>query len=117
MKKRGIYQEEPVFGRTLEELSKKNYGKLVPEFVIKCLEKVENPDNICQQGLYRQCGILSKIQQIRFEVNQGNYDIIRQTKDVHIITGALKLFFRELKEPLIPLEIAKNLWDIEGAEH
>merc|ERR1712025_22843 len=30
-------------------------------------------------------------------------------EDVHVLTGSLKLFFRELKEPLIPWEIVGKL--------
>ena len=28
--------------------------------------------------------------------------VLEQEEDVHVLTGTLKLFFRELKEPLIP---------------
>ena len=36
------------------------------------------------------------------QVAQNNYQILLEEKDVNNLTGALKLFFRELKEPLIP---------------
>lgn len=31
--------------------------------------------------------------------------MIEEEEDVHVLTGALKLFFRELKEPLIPYQL------------
>ena len=31
--------------------------------------------------------------------------MIEEEEDVHVLTGALKLFFRELKEPLIPYHL------------
>lgn len=36
------------------------------------------------------------------QVDQNNLSALDQEEDVHVLTGALKLFFRELKEPLIP---------------
>ena len=53
-------------------------------------------------GLYRASGNLSQIQKIRLQVDQYKLDVLAQEEDVHVLTGALKLFFRELKEPLIP---------------
>ena len=35
--------------------------------------------------------------------------MLENTDDVHVLTGALKLFFRELKEPLIPWENVDRL--------
>lgn len=38
------------------------------------------------------------------QVDQNNLEVLDQEEDVHVLTGALKLFFRELKKPLIPFE-------------
>lgn len=32
-----------------------------------------------------------------------------QWEDIHVITGALKLFFRELPEPLVPYELFQDI--------
>lgn len=32
-----------------------------------------------------------------------------QWEDIHVITGALKLFFRELPEPLVPYELFHDI--------
>lgn len=40
-----------------------------------------------------------------FQVDQNNFAVIEEEEDVHVLTGALKLFFRELKEPLIPYHL------------
>ena len=44
-----------------------------------------------------------------FQVDQGNLAVLETVDDVHVLTGALKLFFRELKEPLIPWECVDKL--------
>ena len=36
-------------------------------------------------------------------------DYLEETEDVYIIGGALKLFFRELQEPLIPWDIVEQI--------
>ena len=43
------------------------------------------------------------------KVDQGDSTILDSTKDIHILTGALKLFFRELQEPLIPWDAVERL--------
>lgn len=39
--------------------------------------------------------------QWKFQIDQGKYQIISIEEDPHAITGLLKLFFRELKTPLL----------------
>jgi hypothetical protein len=102
--RRGIMKNEPVFGSTLRELQATDLCD-VPLFVKKCIAEIEKGDLLRTDGVYRQSGNLSHIQKIRFQVDQGNLAILETVDDVHVLTGALKLFFRELKEPLI-------LWDV-----
>ncbi|CAG9791239.1 unnamed protein product [Diatraea saccharalis] len=103
--KKGIYKDEPVFGRKLEEVCPANSPR-VPEFVVACVREIEsNEDNMCTDGLYRASGNLSQVQKIRLEIDQNNLSVIESNTDIHVLTGSLKLFFRELKEPLIPCNI------------
>ncbi|XP_072710683.1 rho GTPase-activating protein 12 isoform X4 [Ciconia boyciana] len=53
-------------------------------------------------GLYRVSGNLAVIQKLRFAVNHDEKLDLNDSKweDIHVITGALKMFFRELPEPL-----------------
>ncbi|XP_050353311.1 rho GTPase-activating protein 27-like isoform X2 [Nymphalis io] len=98
---KGIYKDEPVFGRKLEEVCPMKSPR-VPEFVRACVEEIEKKENMCTDGLYRASGNLSQVQKIRLEIDQNNLSVIANNTDIHVLTGSLKLFFRELKEPLIP---------------
>ncbi|XP_053068613.1 rho GTPase-activating protein 27 isoform X2 [Acinonyx jubatus] len=55
-------------------------------------------------GLYRISGNLATIQKLRYKVDHDERLDLEDGRweDVHVITGALKLFFRELPEPLFP---------------
>ncbi|XP_076036723.1 uncharacterized protein LOC143022420 isoform X2 [Oratosquilla oratoria] len=99
--KKGIYKEA-VFGSILTTLCTKDSTD-VPLFVLQCIKNIEkSEENLKSDGLYRISGNAAVVQKIRLEVEQRNYAILEEEKDVHNLTGALKLFFRELKEPLIP---------------
>uniref|UniRef100_A0A8D2LNS1 Rho GTPase activating protein 27 n=1 Tax=Varanus komodoensis TaxID=61221 RepID=A0A8D2LNS1_VARKO len=55
-------------------------------------------------GLYRISGNLATVQKLRYKVDHDEHLDLDDGRwdDVHVITGALKLFFRELPEPLFP---------------
>merc|ERR1712150_43901 len=104
---RGIIKNEPVFGSTLRELQATELSD-VPLFVKKRIGQIESGELLKTDGVYRQSGNLSTIQKIRLQIDQGNLNCL-EVDDVHVLTGALKLFFRELREPLIPWEIVDKL--------
>ncbi|XP_044596908.1 uncharacterized protein LOC123273544 isoform X2 [Cotesia glomerata] len=106
--KNGIYKNEPAFGSYLKDVCPTEHPR-VPLFVKTCIEVLEsNEENMKTDGLYRASGNLSQIQKIRLQVDQYNLSVLSQEEDVHVLTGALKLFFRELKEPLIPSSFFKE---------
>ena len=109
---RGIIKAPAVFGSTLCTISDST-NSTVPEFVKKCISVIESKDeNMKTQGLYRHAGRLSFVQKVRFEVDQGNLDFLHKAESIHVLTGSLKLFFRELKDPLIPWGIVEKLMPI-----
>lgn len=103
--KKGIWKDEPVFGCRLAALCAAD-ETTVPKFVQQVIQLIESkPENMKADGIYRASGNLSQIQKIRLQVDQYNWAILEIEDDVHVLTGCLKLFFRELKEPLIPCEL------------
>ncbi|XP_063063218.1 rho GTPase-activating protein 12b isoform X2 [Engraulis encrasicolus] len=94
------YIKDQVFGCSLSSLCQRE-NCTVPNFVRMCIDHVEKTGlNI--DGLYRVSGNLAVIQKLRFAINHDEKVDLDDSKweDIHVTTGALKMFFRELPEPL-----------------
>nr|XP_033791951.1 rho GTPase-activating protein 9 isoform X7 [Geotrypetes seraphini] len=119
LQEKGLIRDQ-VFGCRLDALCQRE-NTTVPKFVQLCIEAV-NKRGLDADGIYRVNGNLAIIQKLRFIVDReravtsdGRYLFPEQRsqderlnlddsewEDIHVVTGALKLFFRELPEPLIP---------------
>ncbi|XP_009984357.1 PREDICTED: rho GTPase-activating protein 15-like [Tauraco erythrolophus] len=123
LQEKGLIKDQ-IFGSHLH-LVCEHEKSTVPQFVRLCIKAVEKR-GLDVDGIYRVSGNLATIQKLRFVVNQEeklNLDD-SQWEDIHVVTGALKMFFRELPEPLFPYcffeqfveaikrleEKASNLW-------
>ncbi|XP_077595792.1 rho GTPase-activating protein 15 [Stigmatopora nigra] len=95
------YIRDNVFGCHLATLCEQERST-VPSFVRRCIAALENR-GLGIDGLYRVSGNLAVIQKLRFKADRDELDLDdAQWSDAHVLTGALKLFFRELPEPLFP---------------
>uniref|UniRef100_A0A5F8G6T4 Rho-GAP domain-containing protein n=1 Tax=Monodelphis domestica TaxID=13616 RepID=A0A5F8G6T4_MONDO len=107
------YIKDQVFGCALSTLCERE-NSLIPRFVQQCIRTVESR-GLDIDGLYRISGNLATIQKLRYKVDHETATLSSlcppderldlddgRWEDVHVITGALKLFFRELPEPLFP---------------
>ncbi|XP_059827948.1 rho GTPase-activating protein 12b isoform X6 [Hypanus sabinus] len=94
------YIKDQVFGCNLNSLCQRE-GTTIPKFVTLCIDHVEK-EGLNIDGLYRVSGNLAVIQKLRFAVNHDEKLDLKDNKweDINVITGALKMFFRELPEPL-----------------
>ncbi|XP_072364450.1 rho GTPase-activating protein 12b isoform X2 [Scyliorhinus torazame] len=94
------YIKDQVFGCNLSSLCQRE-NTTVPQFVMTCIDHVEK-EGLNIDGLYRVSGNLAVIQKLRFAVNHDEKLDLNDSKweDINVITGALKMFFRELPEPL-----------------
>ncbi|KAM4027406.1 rho GTPase-activating protein 12 isoform 5-T5 [Anomaloglossus baeobatrachus] len=94
------YIKDPVFGSSLASLCQRE-NTTVPKFVKMCIDHIEE-QGLDIDGLYRVSGNLAVIQKLRFAVTHDEKLDLNDSKweDIHVITGALKMFFRELPEPL-----------------
>ncbi|KAM4869546.1 rho GTPase-activating protein 15 [Urocitellus parryii] len=101
LQEKGLIKDQ-IFGSHLHTVCERE-NSTVPWFVKQCIEAVEKR-GLDADGIYRVSGNLATIQKLRFIVNQEeklNLDD-SQWEDIHVVTGALKMFFRELPEPLFP---------------
>eukprot|EP00048_Salpingoeca_helianthica_P003140 m.64279 g.64279 ORF g.64279 m.64279 type:complete len:756 (+) comp12512_c0_seq2:44-2311(+) len=104
LKRKGII-EDAMFGSTIhEQVAKERETGIatvenVPLIVVKCTQIVDR--HLSEQGIYRISGNASQIQKL---VGHANADIskldLSTVEDAHAVTGLLKLFFRELSEPI-----------------
>ncbi|XP_041438470.1 rho GTPase-activating protein 15 isoform X2 [Xenopus laevis] len=104
LQEKGLIKDQ-VFGCRLDALCHRE-NSTVPKFVCMCIEAV-NERGLEADGIYRVNGNLATIQKLRFIVDrEEKLDLSSSDwEDVHVITGALKMFFRELPEPLIPFSM------------
>jgi len=115
--KKGIYKDESVFGCHLDKLCARE-DTLVPRFVQECIAAIESKqENLKTDGIYRASGNLSQVQKIRLQVDQNNLTCLYQEEDVHVLAGSLKLFFREMKEPLIPSNLFQKALEASNLQN
>uniref|UniRef100_A0A915CHL9 Rho GTPase-activating protein 26 n=1 Tax=Parascaris univalens TaxID=6257 RepID=A0A915CHL9_PARUN len=82
------------------------------EFVKKCIEAIEEKGGIREQGLYRNCGVTSKVQrlmQIGLDKRRSSNEKLNFTDDAEwetkTISSAIKTFLRNLPEPLMTFDL------------
>lgn len=90
-----------VFGVKISVVTKRERSK-VPYIVRQCIEEVEKR-GIEEVGIYRISGVATDIQALKAVFDANNKDILLMLSDMDInaIAGTLKLYFRELPEPLL----------------
>uniref|UniRef100_A0A3B4WQX0 Rho GTPase activating protein 27, like n=1 Tax=Seriola lalandi dorsalis TaxID=1841481 RepID=A0A3B4WQX0_SERLL len=96
------YIRDNVFGCHLDTLCHRE-NTTIPRFVEKCVRAVERR-GLDVDGIYRVSGNLAVIQRLRHKADHEEHLDLEdgQWEEIHVITGALKLFLRELPEPLFP---------------
>uniref|UniRef100_A0A8C9RCI9 Rho GTPase activating protein 12 n=1 Tax=Scleropages formosus TaxID=113540 RepID=A0A8C9RCI9_SCLFO len=99
------YIKDQVFGSSLTSLCQRENTSVSfpPMCVCLCvLTHTFTHPSLDVDGLYRVSGNLAVIQKLRFAVNHDEKVDLENSKweDMHVTTGALKMFFRELPEPL-----------------
>lgn len=92
--------KEILFGGTL----KLQEDGSVPQIVRQCVEEVDKR-GLDVVGIYRLSGQSTSIQKYKnlYNTNPSEVDLSEEN-DINVITGLLKLYFRELKNPLLTFE-------------
>ncbi|KAK4057577.1 rho GTPase-activating protein [Microbotryomycetes sp. JL221] len=93
-----------VFATPLWDLVQRE-GREVPLLVEEALAAIERR-GLSEVGIYRISGENRVIQELRDSIDRGiDPAPMFATTDVHNVTGLLKLYLRELPEPVIPFEL------------
>ena len=73
----------------------------IPRIIVKCIEMVDR-EGLEETGIYRVCCVTSDLQKLRHQYDRQPHraDEMLAEKNVHVAANLLKLFFRELPEPL-----------------
>ncbi|XP_030634996.1 active breakpoint cluster region-related protein [Chanos chanos] len=102
-------QQQPVFGVLIGDVAQQE-GVLVPHIVRSCAEEVERR-GLEEEGIYRISGSTKDIQILKtaFDTNYREAVGKLRSMDVNAVSGALKLYFRELPESLIPAHLFQSL--------
>ncbi|KAL9537527.1 hypothetical protein MBANPS3_011698 [Mucor bainieri] len=85
----------------------------IPRIVALCVREVE-ARGLQSVGIYRLSGPASTIQKYRTAFNKGERVSLKEEHDINAVTGLLKLYFRELRNPLMTHEYYD--WFIEAAK-
>ncbi|XP_070786126.1 active breakpoint cluster region-related protein isoform X2 [Enoplosus armatus] len=104
-----VAQQQPVFGVPIETVAQQE-GVLVPHVVRCCVEELERR-GLDEVGIYRISGAASDISALKAAFNSNLREAVTRLRcaDVNAVSGVLKLYFRELPEPLIPTELFQSL--------
>jgi hypothetical protein len=129
-KRQGSKRSLAIFGKTIDKLTSISNGLYVskfyyfqksksflfflsidgiPRIIVKCIEVVER-DGLNETGIYRVCCVASELQKLRHEFDRNSHraeEMLTQ-KNVHVAANLLKLFFRELPEPLFTSTLYKQ---------
>ncbi|XP_068569433.1 active breakpoint cluster region-related protein isoform X1 [Cebidichthys violaceus] len=102
-------QQKPIFCVPIETLCQ-HEGVLVPHVVRCCVEEVERR-GMDEVGIYRVSGTTSDIGTLKNAFNSNLREAVTRLRsaEVNVVSGVLKLYFRELPEPLIPTKMFQSL--------
>ncbi|XP_035382606.1 rho GTPase-activating protein 24 isoform X2 [Electrophorus electricus] len=93
-----------IFGQKLEETVRyeRRYGnKLAPMLVEQCVDFIRHR-GLKEEGLFRLPGQANLVKELQDAFDCGEKPAFNSTTDVHTVASLLKLYLRELPEPVIP---------------
>ncbi|KAF9403801.1 hypothetical protein BGX21_009897 [Mortierella sp. AD011] len=109
-----------VFEATLERLMGRQMAAggewaawRVPRLMVFLKESVINLGGLKTEGIFRISGDLGAVAELRARIELGNYDISGIT-DPHVPCSLLRLWIRDLPEPVIPYSMYQQC--IQGAQ-
>ncbi|XP_052589875.1 rho GTPase-activating protein 22 isoform X5 [Peromyscus californicus insignis] len=93
-----------IFGQRLEDTvhHERKYGPhLAPLLVEQCVDFIRER-GLSEEGLFRMPGQANLVRDLQDSFDCGEKPLFDSTTDVHTVASLLKLYLRELPEPVIP---------------
>ncbi len=94
-----------IFRNKLSAAVKKQDGSEIPEVVTKSIEYLDKQSILKIVGLFRLSGSAPVIKKLSEDIDAGKPVDFAQIADPHTVTGLLKLYFREMEEPLLTWDL------------
>ncbi|XP_022653461.1 SLIT-ROBO Rho GTPase-activating protein 3-like isoform X2 [Varroa destructor] len=110
--RQAVTGQPKLFGGSLEEYAEAT-GQEVPLIVRSCI-RVINLFGLHHQGVFRVSGSQVEINNFReaFERGEDPLADVSDSSDINSVAGVLKLYLRELREPLFPIFYFDQLMEI-----
>ncbi|KIJ65168.1 hypothetical protein HYDPIDRAFT_111063 [Hydnomerulius pinastri MD-312] len=109
----------PTFGVDLAEQMARDHVEL-PSILEKCCGVIERY-GLYSQGIYRISGMARKVSLLKERLDKDlesvNLDSDEWTSDINNVTSVLKLWFRELPDPLLTLNLHQGFIDAAKIEN
>ncbi|KAL0207143.1 hypothetical protein P9112_012854 [Eukaryota sp. TZLM1-RC] len=105
-----IKSHPPVFGVSLSDLPPSELP--IPSVVRTCVSFIET-NCLKVQGIFRVPGVVSQILELKSRFDSGENVDFSSTTNPNDVCGVLKLYFRELGEPLIPYGLFSQVFSSE----
>ncbi|KAI8883976.1 Rho GTPase activation protein [Backusella circina FSU 941] len=104
------------FGRSLEDLANLEENEtesFVPRVVLQIVEHISN-HGMKKEGIFRKSPSSDELQSVKAEFNRG-VQVDLGLHDIDVSAALLKVFIRELPEPLIELKFSEELGALPDA--
>ncbi|KAF9417663.1 hypothetical protein BGZ94_009908 [Podila epigama] len=101
---------ESVFGTKLSDYVRR-YKNPIPLVIVKCADAIDR-SGLQKEGIYRVSGRHAQIMNLKklFELNEETVDLTvpPYADDVSSVAAVLKIYLRELPEPLFPFSLSER---------
>lgn len=99
------FSNNRMFGVALDKLQKgKLFHSIIPSVIEKSISFLSSEKHLKQEGLFRISGLKSEVHQLKNEFDSGFKVDLSRYLDPNCIAGVLKLYLRELPQPLVDCE-------------
>lgn len=94
-----------IFRNTLSAAVSRTDGSEIPDVVVKTIEYLDKQSILKIVGLFRLSGSAPAIAKLAEDIDAGLEVDFSLVADPHTVSGLLKLYFREMAEPLLTWEL------------